>query len=678
VRFDRNWITINHKLLHLPFHLAEATMRTRATSFGFVLSAALMLCAACGGRGPGNSPGNGTGEGTGGAVASLDAVRPGPLTAQQREMFYHLAEGSELVPLAWVKAFRNPHDRRKFFLENPERFGLIPDPSNVDGLPVGVTADKTVDLRFLGVVMMGFNCSACHTNEITYQGNRLRIDGGPSRFNAELLGSELGLAIKETIKPLHLIQFLVDLAREPRPVPGAPSVPLTHARHPTVHRWLQELVDAERTAVEDRFLAALDRAVHADSSRSPAVNLVNVPWDSTHPAFQQLMRRYSELRTEGTRAELHAALPQDDAVARDPQATAARHGVIGEIVTTARMLHDRWKLLQSQRGNDPPVPSTPDGPARVDAFGVARNRLYPESPVPTTAPVSYPHLWGFAQNRWLHYDANTTSVMERNLGQALGVGGVFDPVTLKSTLNPVNIHQLELLSRSLEAPAWPAFFPAVDPAKVRRGEPLYARNCAGCHQDPPARDACFPLDEIGTDPLRAVNFATPLGNGRFTDSVAPVLNRMKYAAYETSRVPRDQWPVYNGIPDSLVVWRVTGQYGVRTLAGAWATAPYLHNGSVPSLYELLLPAARRSRTFPVGHPEYDPVRVGYSMTAPAGTFTFDTSLPGNANTGHEYGANLSEEERMALLEYLKTLGAYSGPTQPAGGACPNLNGPVRR
>jgi hypothetical protein len=119
---------------------------------------------------------------------------------------------------------------------------------------------------------------------------------------------------------------------------------------------------------------------------------------------------------------------------------------------------------------------------------------------------------------------------------------------------------------------------------------------------------------------------------------------------------------------------------VRTLRGAWATAPYLHNGSVPNLYELLLPAAQRSRRFPVGHAEYDPVRMGYTMTAPAGTDQFDTSQPGNANTGHEYGTDLSEEERMALLEYLKTLDATHRPArQPArGGRCPNLNGPVRR
>jgi hypothetical protein len=648
-------------------------MRFPSSWSGPVLVVLAALAAACGGKGQGEQ---GDGSGTD-PVASVDDVRPGALTEEERNLFYHLAEGSEQLPLWMVRALRNPNDRGKFFMENPERFGLISDPTNADGLPIGVTADETVDLRFLGVIMMGFNCSACHVNEITYADNRLRIDGGPSRFNTETFGTELSTAIKETLKPLHLIQFIIDVARQPPSVIGTDVVRLQHTRHPGVQQWLSGLVDGERTADDEAFLAVLDQELRADSAQNPPVHLRNVPWDSAHPGFQQLMQRYADLRLEGTQQRLHAAARQHDALAADAQAAAARLHSLREIPVIARMLRDRLQLLLSITGQHPRVPSTHDGPGRVDAFGVARNRLYPHDSVPTTAPVSFPHLWYFAQNDWLHYDANTTSVMERNLGQALGVGGVFDPVTYKSTLNPVNIHQLELLARRLEAPAWPAFFPAIDPAKARQGEPLYGEYCAGCHQDPPVADTCFALDVMGTDPLRAVNFALPLGNGRFTDSVAPVLQKMKYAAYRTFKVPEAQWPVYNVIPDSEVVWRVTGQYGVRTLAGAWATAPYLHNGSVPSLYELLLPAARRSRSFPVGHPEYDPVKVGYSMTAPAGTYQFDTSQPGNANTGHEYGTRLSEEERMALLEYLKTLNASGGPPTPRGRGCPNLNGPVR-
>jgi hypothetical protein len=78
-------------------------------------------------------------------------------------------------------------------------------------------------------------------------------------------------------------------------------------------------------------------------------------------------------------------------------------------------------------------------------------------------------------------------------------------------------------------------------------------------------------------------------------------------------------------------------YKARPLAGIWATPPFLHNGSVPSLYEMLLPADKRTRTFPMGTKEFDPVRVGYMLKDVSGkSFVFDTSLAGNRNTGHEF------------------------------------------
>ena len=87
--------------------------------------------------------------------------------------------------------------------------------------------------------------------------------------------------------------------------------------------------------------------------------------------------------------------------------------------------------------------------------------------------------------------------------------------------------------------------------------------------------------------------------------------------------------------------------------GIWATGPYLHNGSVRTLADLLLPPNQRPRTFRIGSREFDPDNVGF---VGAGGFLFDTSLPGNSNAGHDYGTgDLSEAERDALLEYLKTL-----------------------
>ncbi len=103
-------------------------------------------------------------------------------------------------------------------------------------------------------------------------------------------------------------------------------------------------------------------------------------------------------------------------------------------------------------------------------------------------------------------------------------------------------------------------------------------------------------------------------------------------------------------------------YKARPLDGIWATAPYLHNGSVPSLYQLLLPEDKRVKAFKVGSREFDPVNIGYATDT---GFHFDTSLPGNRNTGHSgprhtqikddgVWRDYTEEERWALVEYMKT------------------------
>jgi hypothetical protein len=100
-------------------------------------------------------------------------------------------------------------------------------------------------------------------------------------------------------------------------------------------------------------------------------------------------------------------------------------------------------------------------------------------------------------------------------------------------------------------------------------------------------------------------------------------------------------------------------YESRVLHGIWATAPYLHNGSVPSLWELLLPPERRSPSFMVGSRKFDPKNVGYvtdespykdgMLVVGAG------AQPGNSNAGHDYGRDMNDDQRRALLEYLKQL-----------------------
>ena len=121
------------------------------------------------------------------------------------------------------------------------------------------------------------------------------------------------------------------------------------------------------------------------------------------------------------------------------------------------------------------------------------------------------------------------------------------------------------------------------------------------------------------------------------------------SALESAVVPRRGGPFQVPLQKN----KVKIGYKARPLNGIWATAPYLHNGSVPNLWELLKPAEDRPKSFHVGSQEFDPVHVGL-VNDPKYPL-FDTSAAGNANTGHEFGANLSEQDRKDLLEYLKSL-----------------------
>jgi len=93
-------------------------------------------------------------------------------------------------------------------------------------------------------------------------------------------------------------------------------------------------------------------------------------------------------------------------------------------------------------------------------------------------------------------------------------------------------------------------------------------------------------------------------------------------------------------------------YRAKPLNGIAFTGPYLHNGSVRSLWELLHSPAQRAQTFRVGSKEFDPIWVGYEN---AGDFVFDTRLRGNSNVGHTYGNELDLYDKFYLLQYLKTL-----------------------
>ncbi len=615
--------------------------------------------------------------------------RPAPTfttrwTQAQRDTFYHLAEGSEVLPTFLIRALLNPETGRPI-LADPERYGLIFDPSRPDQ-PVGVTNAETVDTRLVGVKMFGFNCSACHVAQIQYRGKALQVDGAPAHFDADTFRAELQAAMRWNMSSHdRIIQLVERILRDPE---GAEAFLAAGGGSVEAHRRVHDLLRPDAApppgdTAHAGFTRRLEALLEEEAARAGISHANGLGGHDDDPADRELRARYTAVRDSLRIAAVTGTRPDaaDDLArkvhADEDVAEGHLHDYVENHLVVVRLLVDRLvtlkEMVSTGQSRMPALPRTSSGPGRVDAFGVARNMIYVNDPVPETAPVSYPWLWGFARNAWLHYDANTNSVMERNMGQAMGVGAIFDRNTAQSTLNPVNLHRLEELSRRIEPPRWPVeMFGALDPAKQRRGEAIFNRECARCHfngNEQVPYDSVYEPWAIGTDSTRIVNFATPMADTSlfasrpmptrsprpsFTAVVGPLLHKIKaqsYALFDVSPAMQDSM---NRCANDTV-WRTTRAWQSRPLSGVWATAPYLHNGSVPTLHDLLRPAAERPDSFIVGNPEYDPVKLGYVSAPAAGRtrFVFRTSAPGNGNEGHEYGTRLGEDDRMALLEYLK-------------------------
>ncbi len=185
--------------------------------------------------------------------------------------------------------------------------------------------------------------------------------------------------------------------------------------------------------------------------------------------------------------------------------------------------------------------------------------------------------------------------------------------------------------RSKRPPKYP--FP-VDSGLAAKGQIIYAKDCAYCHAIAPGTRVGTVIDvsEVGTDANRL---------DTWTAEAARIANQ-KVASLGITRKDMVKTNGYQSVP----------------LDGLWLRAPYLHNGSVPNLRELLEPQARRTKIFWNGFDVYDSANVGFdtqSAEARRVGFRFDTSLKGNGNQGHLYGTKLSAAEKKALLEYMKTL-----------------------
>jgi hypothetical protein len=284
--------------------------------------------------------------------------------------------------------------------------------------------------------------------------------------------------------------------------------------------------------------------------------------------------------------------------------------------------------------------SRPDwGRGRIDPFNPVKFRVL-EQPIDATIGNSdMVPLWNLKAHTGhaYHWDGLNTDLREVVLSSAIGDGAPrkwvdrdmrgwdsSDPRTMSS------LRRVQNYISEQQAPKYP--FP-IDSALAAQGAPIYSAECASCHALGGARTGTvIPVAEIGTDRHRL---------DMWTKASAAAYN-----AYGEGH----SWKFSH--------FRTTEGYVSVPLEGLWLRAPYLHNGSVPTLTDLLEPVERRPARFWRGYDVYDPVRVGFVTGGPGierSATLHDVARPGNSNAGHVYGTALPADQKRALLEYLKTM-----------------------
>jgi len=563
-------------------------------------------------------------------------------TDNQREKFYQTSQGNLVIPFSWFmslerqpQGFPPPLTEVDLF-SSPKvqaRYGLLADtsPYNPYQLPVGIVrdvlADRNVELLGQGKkVWIGISCAACHTGQILYKGNAVRIDGGQAMWNFSQWSGDMVSNLVLTVT-----------------LPG-------------------------------RFDRFAKRVFRQEGRRDTPAN---------RKVLRDSLERYlnSPLITDAIEAIVNHTYPT---VEGNTRTAALGRGVNGEF-------------------------------GLLDPRNISRNH----------GPVSFPPLWYTHDYDWVQSTAAIRQPMGRNITEAWGVSVRVELENPKyryaSTARLHDMFWMETLLSVMNAPPWPAqVLGPIDSQKVARGRYLYEQAvwnqalspaeeqlqgspeagiappnpnrprtgyCARCHAPAlePAPDSYgnryvqLPLyrqDVMDTDPYDAQEFnvrkpytgvlakefkSKRVGIG---EALEKTISGIQKRWYDEENVPERCQEIMNGFRDNL--FRAPLGYPARPLAGYWATGPYLHNGSVRTIYQLLSPADEREETFYIGSYEFDPRHVGYQNKRIDGAFLYDTRTKGNFNTGHEFrdavkgtqgviGPYLTPEDRLAIVEYMKVM-----------------------
>ena len=596
--------------------------------------------------------------------------------------FYNVSQGSDLMPYDFFIALRKTGSNEYFRSDqNLNYYRYLTQKatvSNPDALPVGFVKDS-----YKGEDYIGFTCAACHTAQIDYKGIAIRIDGGPAMADMDGFLHELAPTVcgVDDPGPAH-DRFYADVKALGH-YSSADKISKDLSKS-CQSLTLYNAINASSTAYGAGRLDAFGRIYN----RVMEYILTKKELDDRVAGLTSRLTEtgtYSPSQAKSIEDRSHRKLDEDP----------SREDTIDAL---AKLQQDgNTSALLRQLFIDPNAPvSYPflwDIPQHdyVQWNGIAANAGL--GPVGRNAGEV---IGVFATLNWHEKDGFSLSALlsgQRPKGKHI------------SFESSIKVHNLRLIERqlaSLESPVWPKFFPAVDPAASQRGEVLFTQHCERCHariqrDDPDRRVVGFfaSLDDVKTDRQMATNAIASTGlsgilrdeyvsagpGDVLIDQKAPTAALLTKATLSVVATPEDRnfllrgydWAynlaaakLNNDINPSLKQGSYTPDttnapynsvtaYKGRSLNGIWATAPYLHNGSVPTLYDLLSPEQERPTTFMVGSREFDPDKVGLQTSGYAG-FLFDTTKCGNSNKGHNYPAEgLTPAQRDDLLQYLKTL-----------------------
>ena len=577
---------------------------------------------------------------------------------QPETEFRTFSAGNEEYPI-WL-LYSLSHDRRSM-MDWLEYYGFRPGQSN-PLVPLGMSFKKGRVLNVINNDKIGFTCSACHTGTFQYNDEFYTIDGMPSMVDPEewlilvintleeTLQEKNGQTHADFLKRAFLYMTLGPKSNQEasESITAFDSI-LEESVNEVASRILESEMTQEHYIHEVAFLEGFHDQVKKFNLES-SEQLKNVEFDmSCRSNFYKQNYPEFSLQQKSRTVELYQGNSFYEAGAN--------------LVNEIREFIKKNKVVNSMEESYRP------GLCRDAAWGTI-DVMVGEVNGNFDAPVSVPDLFN-GSNQWHHVDGNIGSKFNRNLLQALALGRKANFVTGQTEITYQELLTMENALSSIEAPRWNEYFPKLDKSLVKAGQRVYEQkrytnykayslsgalipsespvSCADCHQTPERKEDQLFYD-VGTSPVRwKYYYENPHLLGVLSERLG------KVSDYIIDRASQDGFSIER---EDATLHPRQG-YVARPLKGLWATSPYLHNGSVPDLLSLFMPYEDRPKSFWLGNLQFNTTKVGYyTEERPQNVYAtqfLEGDIPGNSAKGHEFGAELSPDERNSLLEYLKSL-----------------------